>query len=162
MTELADGVTILTASTAEQYADEVNGEGVFTTLLIDALIGSAANLVGNVTPGSIYAHIDQSLGPWGQRPVFKTNVKRFVSLRKVKPPLELEDLRRITEFFPNPGHEYQLDPSYEPRRTPEEIASPDYIAPVPGHNAIFYNIAEVQSSELGCPCRRGAYVGCCH
>jgi len=41
---------------------------------VDALGGAAANLVGDVTPGSVYAHIDQSLGPWAQRPVFKTNV----------------------------------------------------------------------------------------
>lgn len=87
--EISDGVTILTASTDEQYASEKNGAGVFTSLLVDALGGEAANLVGDVTPGSVYAHVDQSLGPWAQRPVFKTNVKRFVSLRKVKPPLEL-------------------------------------------------------------------------
>jgi len=36
---------------------------VFTGLLVDALSGGAANLVGDVTPGSVYAHIDQSLGP---------------------------------------------------------------------------------------------------
>jgi hypothetical protein len=79
--EISDGVTILTASTAEQYATEENGAGVFTSLLVDALGGAASNLVGDVTPGGVYAHVDQSLGPWAQRPVFKTNVKRFVSLR---------------------------------------------------------------------------------
>ena len=26
----------------------------------------------------------------------------------------LADLRRIAEFFPTPGYEYQLDPAYEP------------------------------------------------
>ncbi len=80
---LAEGITVLTASSKDQYASEENGRGVFTTLLVDALYGSAANLTGDVTPGSIYAHIDQSLGAWEQRPVFKTNVKQFVSLRKV-------------------------------------------------------------------------------
>ncbi|MBW2632339.1 MAG: caspase family protein [Deltaproteobacteria bacterium] len=112
--ELSEGITILTASTAEQYASEQNGAGVFTTLLVDALSGAAANLVGDITPGSVYAHIDQSLGPWEQRPVFKTNVKSFVSLRKVHPPIELTELQRIIEFFPIPGFEYPLDPSYEP------------------------------------------------
>lgn len=121
--ELSDGMTILTASTAEQYATEANGSGVFTTLLVDALGGAAANLVGEVTPGSVYAHIDQSLGPWAQRPVFKTNVKTFVSLRRVQPPLELADLRRLAEFFPEPGFEYQLDPSYEPERPALETKS---------------------------------------
>jgi len=111
---VAEGMTILTASTAEQYATEENGGGVFTSLLVDALQGAAGNLVGDVTPGSVYAHIDQSLGSWGQRPVFKTNVKRFVSLRKVEPPIPLADLRRIVDFFPRRGFEFELDPSYEP------------------------------------------------
>ena len=114
ISEIAEGMTILTASTKGQYAAEQNGGGLFTDLLLDALGGAAANLVGEVTPGSVYAHIDQSLGSWSQRPVFKTNVKTFVSLRKVQPPLPLSDLRRIAEFFPAAGHEFQLDPGYEP------------------------------------------------
>ena len=110
---LSEGLTILTASTADQYATEENGRGVFTTLVLDALHGSAANLTGDITPGSVYAHVDQSLGAWEQRPVFKTNVRQFVSLRTVPPPIELEDLRRITEYFPQRGFEFQLDPTYE-------------------------------------------------
>jgi hypothetical protein len=122
ITEIAEGVTILTASTKKQYAAEENGGGVFTGLLIDALHGAAANLIGKVTPGSVYAHIDQSLGEWSQRPVFKTNVETFVSLRQVQAPLDLVDLHRISEFFPEPGFEFQLDPSYEPT---EETADND-------------------------------------
>lgn len=127
VTEISEGVTILTASTKEQYAEELNGGGLFTGLLIDALGGAAANLLGQITPGSVYAHIDQSLGSWSQRPVFKTNVKRFVSLRDVQPPIPLVDLHRIAELFPTPGFEYKLDPSYEPT---EPTADPN-------HNAIF-------------------------
>jgi hypothetical protein len=126
--ELTEGMTILTASTAEQYATEENGRGVFTTLLVDSLGGAAGNLVGDVTPGSVYARIDQSLGSWEQRPVFKTNVKSFVSLRKVQPPISLAELRRITEFFPDPGFEFQLDPSFEPERpdpTPVNVPAPN-------------------------------------
>lgn len=112
--EIAEGVTVLTASTAEQYATEENGHGIFTSLFVDAMTGPAANLIGDVTPGGVYAHIDQSLGPWDQRPVFKTNVKSFISLRKVQAPIALADLQRITEFFPKPGYQFQLDPSFEP------------------------------------------------
>jgi len=122
--EIKEGTTILTASTADQYATEENGAGVFTTLFVDALGGAAGNLVGEVTPGSIYAHIDQSLGPWDQRPVFKTNVKSFVSLRRVQPPILLAELQRITEFFPNPGQDFQLDPSFEPERQGPDSATP--------------------------------------
>lgn len=113
--QLSEGLTILTASTAEQYATEENGEGIFTNLFVDALSGAAGNLVGEVTPGSVYAHIDQSLGSWEQRPVFKTNVKSFVSLRKVQPPIALTDLQKLVTLFPTRGHEFPLDPSYEPR-----------------------------------------------
>jgi hypothetical protein len=123
--ELSEGLSILTASTALQYATEENGAGIFTTLLVDALNGAACNLVGDVTPGGIYAHIDQSLGPWDQRPVFKTNVKSFVSLRKVTPPIQLADLQRITEFFPDPGFKFPLDPGYEPESpTPDPAKTP--------------------------------------
>ncbi len=132
--EITEGLTILTASTADQYATENDGGGVFTGLLVDALSGSAANLVGDVTPGSIYAHIDQSLGSWEQRPVFKTNVKRFVSLRTVQPPISLVDLRRIVEFFPARGAEFQLDPSFEPETQGRTEGAP---APVPENTRRF-------------------------
>ena len=150
--EISDGVTILTASTEEQYATEENGAGVFTSLFVDALGGAAANLVGDVTPGGVYAHVDQSLGPWAQRPVFKTNVKRFVSLRKVQPPLELSELRRISELFPNSGYQFQLDPTYEPERhetwatDPQEIPAPD-----PDHNAIFRILQKFNRVGLAAP-----------
>ncbi len=114
LSALSEGLTVLTASTKDQYASEENGRGVFTTLFVDALSGSAANLTGDITPGSVYAHIDQSLGAWEQRPVFKTNVKQFVSLRKSTPPISIEDLRRLPEFFPNAGYKFPLDPTYEP------------------------------------------------
>lgn len=124
MANLTEGLTILTASTKEQYASEEDGSGVFTSLLVDALSGSAANLVGEITPGSVYAHIDQSLGAWEQRPVFKTNVRNFVSLRQVAPAIPLEDLRKLYELFPMPGFEYKLDPTYEPEMKGREKGMP--------------------------------------
>lgn len=111
---LSEGTTILTASARDQYAVEDDGQGLFTGLLVDALNGSAANLVGEISPGSVYAHIDRSLGAWSQRPIFKTNVRSFISLRKVTPPITLEDLKKIDDLFPDRGHEFKLDPSFEP------------------------------------------------
>lgn len=111
---LANGLTVLTASTADQHATERDGKGVFTSLFVDALSGSAASLTGAITPGSVYAHIDQSLGGWEQRPVFKSNVSEFISLRSVTPPIPLSELQRIAEFFPTAGYQFPLDPTYEP------------------------------------------------
>lgn len=131
---LSEGLTVLTASTEDQYATEKDGRGVFTTLFVDALNGSAANLTGDITPGSVYAHIDQSLGAWEQRPVFKTNVKQFVSLRKTAPPIPTSDLLRIIEFFPAPGFEFPLDPTYEPEMKGRD---PEMPPPDPEHTRVF-------------------------
>ena len=147
--ELSEGITVITASTAEQYASEQNGSGVFTSLFVDALGGAAANLVGDVTPGSVYAHIDQSLGPWAQRPVFKTNVKSFVSLRKAQPPLELSDLRKLKEFFPEPKYNFRLDPSYEPERNGHEPSGTP--KPNPNNVAIFTILQKLNRVNLIVP-----------
>ncbi len=131
---LSEGLTVLTASTKEQYATEENGRGVFTTLFVDALNGSAANLIGEITPGSVYAHIDQSLGAWEQRPIFKTNVKQFVSLRTVCAPIDTSDLRRLPELFSSPGFKFPLDPSYEPEMKGRDPGMPP---PIPENTRTF-------------------------
>ena len=71
---LSEGTVIMTASRKDESAIEVSGHGVFTNLLIEALKGGASDVLGNVTPGSIYAFIDQALGQWAQRPLFKANI----------------------------------------------------------------------------------------
>jgi hypothetical protein len=134
VSEVGEGMTILTASTKNQYAKEKNGGGLFTGLMVNALGGAAANVVGEVTPGSVYAHVDQSLGSWSQRPVFKTNVKTFVSLRKIQPPLPLADLQRIAEFFPTPGFEFQLDPGFEPEHPSADPAKTPILAILQKYN----------------------------
>lgn len=111
---LHNGTTILAACDERQYSSEENGHGVFTSLLVDALYGGAMNLLGDVSPGSIYSYIDRSLGAWEQRPVFKANIKTFVSLRKNTPPISISDLRQITTIFTSPYMDYALDPTYEP------------------------------------------------
>ncbi len=110
---LKEGTTILAACGESEYATEENGQGVFTSLLVEALYGGAMNLLGEVSPGSIYSYIDRSLGAWEQRPVFKANIKSFVSLRKNVPPIHITELRRLTEIFPNPYDELALDPTFE-------------------------------------------------
>ena len=112
-TLITKGVTILTASKDSESAVEINGHGVFTALLLQALSGGASDLHGSITPGSVYAYIDQALGPWNQRPVFKTNVSEFIHLRTINPPIPLETLRKIIEYFKSPEEKYLLNPSYE-------------------------------------------------
>lgn len=113
MSHINQGVTILTSSSKDQVAVEVNGQGVFTGLLVEALNGGAADIVGHITPGSLYAYIERALGPWEQTPLFKANVNEFVCLRKANPSIEIPILRKITEYFKDIETPYPLDPSYE-------------------------------------------------
>lgn len=126
---LAPGVTILAACRDSETAAENQDlkHGLFTSLLLDALEGGAANLMGDITPGAIYAYIDRSLGPWEQRPVFKTHVDSFCSLKKTKPFIAPELLRELPKLFPQAASYHELNPSYEFTNSPtysQELKEP--------------------------------------
>ena len=113
VSELSDGLTILTACREHESANE-DQNGIFSSLLIEALEGQCADLTGSIIPSNIYAYIDQALGLWDeQRPVFKTNVSRFISLRKVTPPIDQAVLRKLSEYFETADSEYPLSAEYE-------------------------------------------------
>jgi hypothetical protein len=115
---ISEGVTILTASRATEASIEVGGHGLFTSLLLEALSGGAADITGHITPGGLYAYIDKALGPWEQRPVFKTNVTRFTSLRNVVPQVDISVIRKICSYFSTEDTEFSIDPSFEPTNSP--------------------------------------------
>lgn len=117
---LDEGVSILTACREDETAVEAGGHGLFTELLCSALQGGAADFNGNITMGSIYAYIDRSFGEWEQRPVFKTNVSAFVSLKKVEPKVPLSVFRELPNLFSTADEVHKLDPSYEFTNCPEE------------------------------------------
>jgi hypothetical protein len=110
---ISHGITILAASREDEAALEINGHGVFTNLLLEALKGGAADLNGAISPASVYAYIDRALGPWSQRPVFKTSISKFISLRSAEPVIVMDVLLKITSYFDNPLDELALDPSFE-------------------------------------------------
>lgn len=146
-----EGVTILTASKYDQTAAEINGHGVFTQLLSEALKGGAADIMGNVSPGSIYAFIDRALGPWEQRPIFKTNVKQFVSLRRATPPIDIAIVRRLTRYFKEPTIKLPLDPSYEPtnnKKVEHKVIKPYAIE---ANTAVFKDLQMLESVGLVVP-----------
>ncbi len=116
---IGNGVTILTACHREGTAAEASGHGTFTSILLDGLDGASADIIGRITPASLYTHVDQTLGPWAQRPIYKANVQSFITLRQVNSKVPLEVLRRLPEYFPNPTDVFPLDPSFEPDRGEE-------------------------------------------
>jgi uncharacterized caspase-like protein len=66
---LREGVSIITAARGDQPSVESGGGGLFTSLVVDALDGGAANLLGAVSTPAIYAFVDAALGAWDQRPL---------------------------------------------------------------------------------------------
>lgn len=112
---LGEGVTIIAASQSWQTSAENEDiqHGIFTALLVQGLKGGAADISGNITPAGLYSFVDQSLGAWQQRPVFKTNISQFLPLRTIQAKVSKNILRRLSIYFENPTDEFKLDPSYE-------------------------------------------------
>lgn len=142
LSNISDGVTVLTASRDDEYALESGGSGLFTSLLVEGLNGSACDIMGNITIANIYSYIDTALGAWGQRPVFKTNVSRFAPIKQVTPLIDINVLRKICMYFKNCNDKYPLDPSYE---FTTEVADS-------GHVSIFKDLQQLQSVGLVIPC----------
>jgi len=122
---LADGVSVITATRSGQEALEEGGGGVFTSLLVEALEGGAAGLLGEVSAASIYAYIDNAMGAWDQRPLFKANVSQFVKLREATPRLMSSLVQKLTEYFPLPAEPLELSPEFEPEVEPHDTEKED-------------------------------------
>lgn len=147
---IGTGVTILTACHREGQADEDGQHGLFTGLLLEGLTGSAADIRGYVTPAALYSLIDQTLGEWEQRPIYKANVQTFVTLRQVPAKIPPDVLRRLPDYFPTANYIFPLDPSYEPDRenVPEHLRN----TPVdPNHEAVFKELQMCNRQGLVAP-----------
>ena len=92
--------------------------------MLGALKGGASDVRGMVSAAGIYGYVEQALGPWDQRPIYKSNASQLSPIRYCEPDISDETLRRLPQFFPKPGHQYFLDPSYEvtrPEALPEHV-----------------------------------------
>lgn len=110
---LRKGVSILTSSSAEQDSIEFKNQGIFTALICNALAGGNTDILGNVKLTHLYEHADRMLGPWEQRPTFKSNSSRLSVLRQSESKIDYAVLMRITKHFKSSVWSYQLDPSYD-------------------------------------------------
>jgi len=139
---LREGLSILTASRSDQSSVEDGGGGLFTSLVVDALSGGAADVLGAVTAPSIYAYVEAALGVWDQRPLFKSHVAQLVPLRHCQPPVDRTLLRKLPILFPLPAEDRPLDPTYE-------SVSP---APNAANVAVFNELQKLSRAHLVVPC----------
>jgi hypothetical protein len=138
---LREGVSILTATTAAQAAVELNGGGLFTNVVHAALNGVATDFLGRIRVASLYTYVEQAFGAWKQRPLFKSNVRRMVTLRTAAPPLAFDVLRNLTRYFPAPEAHFGLDPSYEPTH---ESGTAEYVR-------VFADLQKMRNASLLVP-----------
>jgi hypothetical protein len=117
---LREGLSILTASRPAEDSYQLAGGGVFTSLVCSALEGGAADILGNVSVAGIYAYVDQALGAWDQRPLFKSHVSRMLSLRRAQPAIQIGILRQLPEWFETWDAEFPLSPRYERSQEPHD------------------------------------------
>jgi Caspase domain len=135
---IREGLTILAASRATETASEVAGNGVFTRLVLGALAGGAADVRGRVSAASIYAYVEQALGSWDQRPMYKSYADHLPPVRLCKPSVPDALLRQLPSLFPAEDSLYRLDRSYE--YTEAEAK--------PAHVAIFNKLKTLRNAHL--------------
>ena len=141
--QLREGVSVLTAARDTQFAMEDDDEnaGVFTILLASGLSGGAANILGQVTVAGLYSYVDQALGPWAQRPLFKAHLSSFAPIRSCKPLLDPQFIRKLTTYFDKRAAVKALDPSFEPTTKPKNKAN----------EAVFSDLQKMRATGLVVP-----------
>lgn len=122
--QIREGVTILTASRPTEVAMISKGRSIFTSLVLTALHGGAADIRGHISAASIYAFVEQALGAFDQRPLYKSYAVRLSPVRSCRPEVEDSLLRLLPQYFPAPDTRYKLDRTYEetePTAVPEHV-----------------------------------------
>jgi len=110
---IAPNVTVLAASGAAQKSSEDRKHSLFTRHVLDALDGGAADCRGEVSAASVYAYVEQALGPWEQRPVYKSYARKLNPIRSCGAEVPDHVLAGLTTWFPYDAFEYPMDKSYE-------------------------------------------------
>lgn len=124
---LREGVSVLAACRGTETANEINGRGVYTSHICEALKGGAADVRGYVTVVSIYAYVCEVISSWKSRPLLKTSLSKVAPIRRAGSAISDENLRRLVELFESPDFKFKLEPKHEPTLMPrDEVAEEQF------------------------------------
>ncbi|HEX6718250.1 MAG TPA: caspase family protein [Pyrinomonadaceae bacterium] len=121
---LRENMTIIAAAKNTQAAMESGGHGLFTSSVLEALDGGAADHMGWVTAPAIYAYVERRFNEWSQRPIYKTSATELAEVRRCAPLIERLKLEEIVSLFPTQNYKYELDPEYEPEDENGKVRKP--------------------------------------
>ncbi len=122
---LRAGVSLLAASRESETAEEWDGHGGFTRVLLQGLSGVAANVHGDVTAAGLHVVAEAAFtDAWGQHPILKSHSLGSPVLRRCEPRVARDALRQAAEIFPDANDTVvlpiaQLAPGAEAIGTPE-------------------------------------------
>lgn len=119
------GITLMIARQRLPASEGRDTQGGFTRLLVQGLVAGAGNLLGEVSPASLFAFVDNALGGWEQRPLFRADVSRFLSLRENHATVPRQTLRKLPQWFPEAHSHFALDPAFEDTHHPHDGAKVD-------------------------------------
>lgn len=114
ISSLRDNMTVMAASRNTQTAGMSGGRSLFTSAVIDALEGGAADHMGWVTAPAIYAYVEKRFGEFDQRPVYKSNTNMVNVIRQCAPLIDRLKLNQLTDLFLDENFQFPLDPEFEP------------------------------------------------
>jgi caspase domain-containing protein len=121
---LREDMTFMASSMPREVSLEASGHGLFTSAVLSALEGGAADTMGWVTAPSIHAYVERRFGGWSQQPVYKSHATQVNVIRQCAPLIERLKLERLVKEFPSHDFRFQLSPEFEPEEANGELRGP--------------------------------------
>lgn len=119
-----EDMSVIAASLSRQPSLEMNGHGVFTSAVLDALRGGAADHMGWVTAPSIFAYVERRFGAFEQRPVYKSYATNVRVVRHCAALIDRLKLNALVDHFGSADYLYRLDPEHEPEDEHGKVHKP--------------------------------------
>jgi hypothetical protein len=121
---IRENMTVIAASRDREASVEVGGHGLFTSALLDALDGGAADHRGMVYAPALFEYARRRFAGWDQCPVYKTNATDVFMVRECEPLIERHQLKQMIVHFPTLDFRFQLDPEFEPEDEHGNVKEP--------------------------------------
>lgn len=144
---IGEGVTIISSSSAGQVSEGGVDHSLFTELVLAALEGGAADVRGFVSAAAIYGFVEQALGAWKQRPMYRSNARELTPVRRCEPRVPDHVLFELTTLFKYANMKFQMNPSFEHTYVADSTEA-EFPGPDPANIEIFNQFKVLRDGGL--------------